>query len=91
MSAALVIVGALVGPDLFAKGGQVLPGLPGQGLEFFPGVQANQDVPQIEKNMGDGLTQGKSGLPPAYLEVWMYSPAQPSGGGVVRKPSQIFL
>ena len=26
-----------------------------------------------------------------YLEVWMYSPAQESDGGDLRKPSQIFL
>ena len=52
----LVIVGALMRPDLFAESGQVLAGCFCQGAKFFSGMEANQDVPQIKKDVGDRLT-----------------------------------
>ena len=48
----LVVVGALVRPDLFTKGFHALPFTAGEGLQFFAGAKSYQNVPKIEKKVG---------------------------------------
>jgi hypothetical protein len=68
MAAPLVIVGPFMGPDLFAECGQILAGIFGQGAEFGSGMEADEDIPQVKKNVRDGLAQSDT-LSPEPL-IW---------------------
>ena len=57
VAAPLVIVGPFMRPDFFAERSQVLAGIFGQGAEFGSGMEADKDIPQVKKNVRDGLAQ----------------------------------
>ena len=68
VAAPLVIVGPFMGPDFFAERSQILAGIFGQGAEFGSGMEADEDIPQVKKNVRDGLAQADT-LSPEPL-IW---------------------
>jgi len=50
---AFIVMSVLVGPYSFAKSFDGLSGTCSQGLQFFTGPQADENIPQIKKKMGN--------------------------------------
>jgi hypothetical protein len=60
MKTPLIVMSSLVGPYLFTKSIDGFSGTCCQNFEFFAGSQANENIPQIKKKMGNPLDHIRS-------------------------------